>query len=62
MLSAEHGTFNIKEGHAGPQVGEQVEFVVGYSDSTNVLHDRFLALRDGRVEKVWEIMGRGLLT
>lgn len=62
MLSAEHGTFAIKEGHADPQVGEQVEFVVGYSDSTNVLHDRFLALRDGRVEKVWKIMGRGLLT
>ena len=62
MLSAEHGTFDVKKGHAGPQVGEQVEFVVGYSDSTNVLHDRFLALRDGRVEKVWEILGRGLLT
>lgn len=61
MLSAEHGTFDIEEGHAGPQIGEQVEFVVGYSDSTNVLHDRFLGLRDGRVEKVWEIMGRGLL-
>ena len=62
FLSAEHGIFDLKEGHPGPRVGEQVEFVVGYSDSTNFLHDRFLGMRHGRVEKVWEIMGRGLLT
>ena len=61
-LSAEHGIFDIKEGCKGPQVGECIELVVGYSDSTNVLHDRFFGLRHGRVEKVWDILGRGKLT
>ncbi|NKB67306.1 MAG: DSD1 family PLP-dependent enzyme [Candidatus Latescibacteria bacterium] len=61
-LSAEHGVLDIAKGHQGPAVGEQVEFLVGYSDSTNVLHDRFLGLRQGQVEIVWDILGRGQLT
>ena len=61
-LSAEHGVWDLKPGCAGPQIGEQVEFVVGYSDSTNFLHDRFLGVRQGRVEVVWELMARGKLT
>jgi D-serine deaminase-like pyridoxal phosphate-dependent protein len=61
-LSAEHGVWDLKPGCAGPRIGEQVEFVVGYSDSTNFLHDRFLAMRDGRVEAVWKLMARGKLT
>ena len=61
-LSAEHGIFDIKKGHAGPPIGERIEFLVGYGDSTTFLHARFLALRGGRVEKVWEILGRGKIT
>jgi hypothetical protein len=37
-------------------------FVIpGYSDFTFVLHDRVIALRDGRVEAVWHLLGRGKL-
>ena len=61
-LSAEHGIFDIREGFAGPQIGERIEFLVGYGDSTTFLHDRFLGLREDRVEEVWEILGRGKLT
>ena len=61
-LSAEHGVLNLESGHPGPQVGDQIEFLVGYSDSTNFLHSRFLGLRQGRVEAAWEILGRGHLT
>ena len=61
-LSAEHGVWDLVDGASGPGIGEQVEFVVGYSDSTNFLHDRFLALRDGVVEAVWELEARGRLT
>ena len=61
-LSAEHGVFDIKPGCAGPGIGEQIEFVVGYSDSTNFLHNRFLGMRKGTVEKVWDLLGRGKLT
>ncbi len=60
-LSAEHGVFDILSG-PGPRVGERLRFIVGYSDSTNCLHDRFLGIRRGKVELVWEILGRGLLT
>jgi D-serine deaminase-like pyridoxal phosphate-dependent protein len=59
-LSAEHGVFEIRSG-PGPQVGEQLRFVAGYSDSTTFLHDRFLGVRGGVVEQVWEILGRGKL-
>lgn len=59
-LSAEHGVFEVKTG-PGPQVGELLQFVAGYSDSTTFLHDFFLAMRGGKVEQVWEILGRGKL-
>ena len=61
-LSAEHGVFDVVAGNQVPQVGEQLRLVVGYSDSTAVLHDRFLGVRNGRVERIWEIAGRGLLS
>ena len=59
-LSAEHATVTL-----GPetdlQIGEKVHVVPGYSDFTFVLHDRVLGLRRGRVEAVWELLGRGCL-
>ena len=61
-LSAEHGIWDLKDEAAGPEIGEQIEFVVGYGDSTNFLHERFLGLRNGIVEVVWEILGRGKLS
>ena len=59
-LSAEHGVFEVTKG-PGPQLGELLHFVAGYSDSTTFLHDFFLAMRRGKVEQVWEILGRGKL-
>lgn len=61
-LSAEHGVYHICDGCAGPDLGERLELLPGYSDSTTFLHDAFVAVRDGRVERVWEILGRGALT
>ena len=60
-LSAEHGIFDIVEGQAGPALGERIELLVGYSDSTTFLHNYFVAVRKGRVEKIWDISARGLL-
>ncbi len=60
-LSAEHGIFTLQPGACGPQIGEKVRFVVGYGDSTAVLHDYFVGVRGGRVERIWDIAGRGLL-
>jgi D-serine deaminase-like pyridoxal phosphate-dependent protein len=60
-LSAEHATIELETPTSALRVGDKVEFVVGYSDTTTVLHDEIVAIRDGRVEAVWPILGRGRL-
>jgi D-serine deaminase-like pyridoxal phosphate-dependent protein len=59
-LSAEHAKIAL-----GPetvlQIGEKVHVIPGYSDFTFVLHDRVIGLRGGRVEAVWDLLGRGCL-
>ena len=61
-LSAEHGVFRVAPGKEGPRLGERIELLVGYSDSTTFLHDRLVGLRNDRVERVWDVLGRGYLT
>ncbi|MBB27862.1 MAG: alanine racemase [Gemmatimonadetes bacterium] len=58
-LSAEHGKIVLEKEANDPDVGDQVEFVAGYSDTTVVLHDELYAIRDGVVEAVWPLPGRG---
>ena len=60
-LSAEHGTIELGAPLVEPRVGDQIEFVVGYSDLTVALHDELIGIRDGRVETVWPLLGRGRL-
>ena len=59
-LSAEHATIAVDSQNDLP-IGEKVHVIPGYSDFTFVLHDRVLGLRHGRVEAVWELLGRGKL-
>lgn len=61
-LSAEHGVFRMRPGGEGPRLGERLQLLPGYGDSTTCLHDHFIGARDGRVEVVWELDGRGALT
>jgi hypothetical protein len=42
-------------------VGDRIEWIVAYGDVTVALHDVFYGIRDGRVEVVWPILGRGKL-
>jgi len=58
-LSGEHATIELAEPRPVPRVGDRVEFVVGYADSTVCLHDELHGVRDGRVEVSWPISGRG---
>ena len=60
-LSAEHGILRLDPSAQGLRVGERLEIIPGYSDLTNVLHDRFYALRGERVEGVWPLEARGRL-
>jgi D-serine deaminase-like pyridoxal phosphate-dependent protein len=60
-LSAEHSTIELESPSSSPRVGEKIEFVVGYTDTTVHLHEELYAVRDGRIEAVWPVAGRGKL-
>jgi D-serine deaminase-like pyridoxal phosphate-dependent protein len=60
-LSAEHAIIELATPRSTPGVGDHVEFVVGYSDSTVFLHDHLYGIREGRLEVIWPILGRGKL-
>ena len=60
-LSAEHTTLELELPSATPRVGDRIEFVVGYSDTTVHLHEEMIGLRRGRIEEVWRVAGRGMI-
>jgi len=60
-LSAEHATIELDAPNSSVRVGDRLEWVVGYSDTTVHLHDEIYAMRNGRIEAVWPILGRGKL-
>lgn len=57
--SAEHGVIELSARNHSIAVGDKVEFIVGYSDTTVFLHDQLYGINDGRVEAVWPVLGRG---
>ena len=60
-LSAEHGTFDLPAASATPAVGDRLRCIIGYGDTTVHLHETLVGTRDGRVEIVWPLLGRGKL-
>jgi D-serine deaminase-like pyridoxal phosphate-dependent protein len=61
-MAAEHGNVTLEAPNSAIRVGDVCDFIVGYGDATVFLHDRLYGIRDGVVEAVWEIAGRGKLT
>jgi D-serine deaminase-like pyridoxal phosphate-dependent protein len=59
VLSAEHGTLEFEEPNTSLRVGDIVEFIPGYTDSTLCLHDEMCVLKDGVLDEVWTIPSRG---
>jgi D-serine deaminase-like pyridoxal phosphate-dependent protein len=59
--SAEHATIELRAPAASPGVGDKLEVIVGYSDTTMHLHEEVVGLRRGRVECVWRVAARGKL-
>src|SRR5436190_20155924 len=57
-LSAEHGIVELDAPNETLRVGDRLEWVVGYSDTTVHLHEEIYATRNGRIEAVWRIPGR----
>jgi len=60
-LSAEHGRLRLETPNETLQVGDLLPFIVGYSDSTVMLHDTLYGVRGGVVQAAWPIAGRGKL-
>ena len=60
-FSAEHGRIELGSANHTVKVGDKIEFVVGYGDTTVNLHDELIGVRGDRVEITWPILGRGLL-
>jgi D-serine deaminase-like pyridoxal phosphate-dependent protein len=58
-LSAEHSKIELEQPSDVPRIGDKIEFVVGYSDTTVHLHEEIVGIRDGRIESIWRIAGRG---
>ena len=59
--SAEHGVITLSEPNKSVQVGDVLDFIVGYGDATVFLHDAMYGVRNGIVETVWPVSGRGKL-
>ncbi len=61
VSSAEHGALELESPNDTLEVGDLLDFVVGYGDGTVYLHDEMVGVRGGIVECVWPILGRGKL-
>lgn len=59
--SAEHGIITLKDDDDDIKVGDAFDFMVGYGDATVFLHDHIYGIREGVVEAVWPLLGRGKL-
>ena len=60
-LSAEHGRVELDQPNTSLKVGDKLEWIVGYTDTTVLLHEELYGTRDGQVEIVWPVLGRGKL-
>jgi len=59
-LSEEHGRLRSTQGPVTDlRPGDLLEFVPGHGCTTMNLYDRVYAMRQGRVEAIWEIAARG---
>ena len=60
-FSAEHTTIELDAPAAKPAIGDKLEFIVGYGDTTVHLHDVLYGVRGDIVEAEWPIVARGKL-
>ena len=58
-LSAEHGVVNLNQPNTALKVGDKLEWIVGYGDTTVFLHDEMVATRGDRIEATWPVLARG---
>lgn len=60
-LSEEHGHLNIRHSTRSYGVGERLTIIPNHVCSTINMHNEVYGVRDGRVETVWQVAGRGMV-
>jgi D-serine deaminase-like pyridoxal phosphate-dependent protein len=60
-LSAEHGSWRGAGTDRPIRVGDQLRLLPDYHDTTTFRHDEMIGIRDGRVERIIRLLGRGKL-
>lgn len=58
-MSDEHGKIDVAQGFERPKLGSKVMLIPGHCDPTINLHNWYVGVRNGRVEDIWAIDGRG---
>ena len=58
-MSSEHGILNLDQENTDIRPGYFIDFQVGYGDSTVFLHQKLHGVRNGELESIWDIVGRG---
>lgn len=58
-FSAEHGIIKLEQPNSDLNVGDTLDFVVGYGDATVFLHDQIYGVHNGIVDAIWPVLGRG---
>jgi 3-hydroxy-D-aspartate aldolase len=57
--SDEHGVIRLDRPEVTLAIGDKIRLVPGHCDPTVNLHDWFVGVRNGRVESLWPVSGRG---
>lgn len=55
----EHGRIDVSKATAPLKIGDQVHLIPGHCDPTLAMHDEIAVLRQGRIEAMWKVDGRG---
>ena len=61
QLSEEHGKLDVSNCDADLRPGDRIELIPSHGCTTINLHDQFFGIRDGILESIWDIAGRGKL-
>jgi D-serine deaminase-like pyridoxal phosphate-dependent protein len=55
----EHGRIDVSRASTPLKIGDQVHLIPGHCDPTLALHDEIALMRQGRIEAMWKVDGRG---
>ena len=56
----EHGKLDLAQANREVKLGDRLEFIIPHCDPTVNLYDRIFGLRDGKVDAIWPVEGRGM--